>query len=744
MVRRHGWQLPAHTFQVVAITVFCLLVVAFYAFFAPFLGGHVWEYAAIATYTPAALLVFILYVRSTAINPADPGIMSKFDGVLTNKPNINLGLSGGKVPVNFDEVGTGVHSSPSSASRSSITADYSKKGSLRESEMMEIPGGLAGRRSSDCFSIGGLCCAIFVHEDCSKRGGSSEQQATGEDALFCTLCNAEVRKFSKHCRSCDKCVDGFDHHCRWLNNCVGRKNYVTFICLMATSLIWLVIEAGVGIAVFVRCFVDKRNMENQIIERLGNGFSRAPFAAVVAVCSVVSLLACLPLGELFFFHIILIRKGITTYEYVVAMRAMSEAPAGASVDEEMPNIVYSPTGSATTGLSGGSSLGLQYKGAWCTPPRVFVDYQDEIIPHLEPGMVPSTVDPDAAGFAERGNKSKRPVKISAWKLAKLDSNEAMRVAAKARASSSVLRPVENRRLPDTDISSSGNISGRSSMSADMGLNKDTKSDVRLSPLRNSYAPSHGSRDEYETGTQSVSSFSSPSHIHESVTLSPLPQERPSGPFNPTSSVSRFAQERPSATTRASFPHTNLDNSVFNPNSSGFDDKIMQRSSTTDPLLLQAPPSSLLRDGKRTSVVWDQEAGRYISVPVSARTGESALEPRIRSSVQVGVANTRAETSNYSRRPTVPPTESSATAKAPVQRSEKLMYTGESIFFGGPLLSVPVKDGPRSEANPSLRPEQERVVSNWPREVRGGRPVASNQLPVFTPTGLERNPSSESG
>lgn len=57
---------------------------------------------------------------------------------------------------------------------------------------------------------------------------------------------------------------------------------------------------------------------------------------------------------------------------------MSEAPAGASVDEELPNILYSPSGSATTGFSGGSSLGLQYKGAWCTPPRVFVDYQVRI------------------------------------------------------------------------------------------------------------------------------------------------------------------------------------------------------------------------------------------------------------------------------------------------------------------------------------------------------------------------------
>lgn len=56
------------------------------------------------------------------------------------------------------------------------------------------------------------------------------------------------------------------------------------------------------------------------------------------------------------------------------MRAMSEAPAG-SIDDDNQNVIYSPSGSATTGFSGGSSLGLQYKGAWCTPPRVFVDHQ---------------------------------------------------------------------------------------------------------------------------------------------------------------------------------------------------------------------------------------------------------------------------------------------------------------------------------------------------------------------------------
>lgn len=42
-------------------------------------------------------------------------------------------------------------------------------------------------------------------------------------------------------------------------------------------------EAGVGIAVFVRCFVSKKSMEADIVDRLGNGFSLAPFVSVV-VC----------------------------------------------------------------------------------------------------------------------------------------------------------------------------------------------------------------------------------------------------------------------------------------------------------------------------------------------------------------------------------------------------------------------------------------------------------------------------
>lgn len=57
------------------------------------------------------------------------------------------------------------------------------------------------------------------------------------------------------------------------------------LSLFALILVQLAIEAGVGIAVLVRCFVNKRSMEAEIIDRLGNGFTRAPFATVV-VCTI--------------------------------------------------------------------------------------------------------------------------------------------------------------------------------------------------------------------------------------------------------------------------------------------------------------------------------------------------------------------------------------------------------------------------------------------------------------------------
>lgn len=353
-------------------------------------------------------------------------------------------------------------------------------------------------------------------------------------------------------------------------------------------------------------------------------------------------------------------------------------------------------------------------------------------------MVPSTVDPDAAASEEKGNKvPKKSVRISAWKLAKLDSNEALKAAAKARASSSVLRPVDSHRLPDSELSSSGNMSVRSSMSTDTGGNKDIRNEFRLSPLRNSYAPSQGSRDEYETGTQTASTFSSPSHVHEAVTLSPLPQVHGAGRFNAASSTAGFAPERPLAP-RGLAPSGN---DPIPQASSGFDAKIIPKGNAADPLLSSAaaPSTSLLRDVKRTSVVWDQEAGRYVSVPTSA--SEARNRPFL-----PGVPNPNERLCNNEKRPTALPQQpSQPPAKSTTsQQSDKLLYAGDSIFFGGPLFSGPIRDSLKSERGLVGRDGQDRLTFNMPKESRFKRDGASNQLPVFVPGNFDQNLPSASG
>lgn len=641
MARRHGWELPAHTFQVVAITVFFLLSVAFYAFFAPFLGKDIYEYIAIGVYSFLALCVFLLYVRCTGIDPADPGILIEAEKTVTHRSQTNNELPG-----------------------HSTSIEEPSKVSVRDGERSEENG------SACCSKIGWLFCGFLMVEDCRKSEDTSLEHKGEDDALFCTLCNAEVRKFSKHCRSCDKCVDGFDHHCRWLNNCVGRKNYISFVCLMAASLLWLIFECGVGITVIVRCFAERKAVEDQITERLGDGFSRPPFATVVALCTAVALFATVPLSELFFFHLLLMRKGITTYEYVVAMRTQSEPP-GPSIDgEEQLSLPSSPTSSAVTAISGRSSvgMGLPYKGSWCTPPRIFMDHQDEVIPHLEPGRLPSTVDPDAMQEEKGKRVNQRPVRISTWKLAKLDSNEAIKAGAKARASSSVLRPISSRNHQyDHDIASSANMSGKSSpISMNQGFyQRDAKIGTSWpSSTKSSYPPSRVSREDIESCGHSMSNLSSPLAANITPPLGPESSKRDH--FNP---IYLSSSDQSPLSAKAGQGHE-----VSTP------EKPVKKNDTN------------AVDVSKASVFWHQEAGRF----VSANTGSSA------SSLQVPGA--------------------------------ELTYTGQSIFFGGPLVNEPLARGTRSGSSIAAGPQRSSTSSYYQQ----GRSQRGGQLPVFVPSDSQQN------
>ncbi|KAJ0647091.1 putative protein S-acyltransferase [Helianthus annuus] len=110
----------------------------------------------------------------------------------------------------------------------------------------------------------------------------------------------------------------------WLNNCVGKKNYRTFILLLIFVLLMLMIEGGTAVAIFVRCFTDAKGLNRELVDKLHFHFPRGLLAAICVLLVLVTAYGSAALGQLFFFHVVLIRKGMRTYDYIMAMKEENE------------------------------------------------------------------------------------------------------------------------------------------------------------------------------------------------------------------------------------------------------------------------------------------------------------------------------------------------------------------------------------------------------------------------------------
>ncbi|XP_058199091.1 protein S-acyltransferase 18 isoform X1 [Rhododendron vialii] len=304
-MRRHGWQRPLHPLQIVGMAVYSFLVVAFYCFLGLFLGNRIAETTVTTIFSFLALSVMFLFIRCTAIDPSDKTHIRKKNR--RSKSKFLLNVSYGFI-------------------LSQIISRFFRR---LERKILRA---FIRRKYLDSWQSSGqmeplLPFPLVMNDD------AIAPDPREDDISFCLLCDFEVKKHSKHCRTCNRCVEGFDHHCRWLNNCVGKKNYTTFILLMLFLLLMLTIEGGTAVAIFVRCFADKKGVERELEKKLYVEFPRGVLAAISVFLVLLTAYSLAALGQLFFFHVVLIRKGMRTYDYILAMREENQTMELESVDD---------------------------------------------------------------------------------------------------------------------------------------------------------------------------------------------------------------------------------------------------------------------------------------------------------------------------------------------------------------------------------------------------------------------------
>ncbi|XP_005109307.1 palmitoyltransferase ZDHHC1 [Aplysia californica] len=160
----------------------------------------------------------------------------------------------------------------------------------------------------------------------------------------CALCQVFVGPKSKHCSACNKCVSGFDHHCRWLNNCVGDRNYKWFFATLIFAILASLMVICVSICLFVGFFTDKDkgNIIKSYRDSVNSGGSHSlkffelpvPDGAFLTVDILTALLAFIAFGFLVHltqFHIWLICKDMSTYDFIVMQREKARAKEESSL-----------------------------------------------------------------------------------------------------------------------------------------------------------------------------------------------------------------------------------------------------------------------------------------------------------------------------------------------------------------------------------------------------------------------------
>ncbi|XP_069757485.1 palmitoyltransferase ZDHHC1-like isoform X3 [Narcine bancroftii] len=168
--------------------------------------------------------------------------------------------------------------------------------------------------------------------DCSKHKKVIENR-------HCSLCDVKVGLKSKHCGQCNKCVAEFDHHCKLLNNCIGGRNYGHFLGAVITAIFLNLSVACISSIVLVAYFVDLKLLRTNpkfatisdaqiwiaFLPAASVYITSVVFLTITVITSGLSLIALVYLIDLLRFHIYILWKRISTYEYITRRREQMQS-----------------------------------------------------------------------------------------------------------------------------------------------------------------------------------------------------------------------------------------------------------------------------------------------------------------------------------------------------------------------------------------------------------------------------------
>ena len=142
----------------------------------------------------------------------------------------------------------------------------------------------------------------------------------GEGGYYCYACEAEVLQGSKHCRTCIKCVEEFDHHCKWLNTCIGARKYQGFLSLLVTLTVHLALEAALAAHAAALAFARRDAALDSMLAQLPAPIGAEAYRSTMLALLLAALAAMYAVGELLLFHVVLKRKRLTTYQFIMAAK----------------------------------------------------------------------------------------------------------------------------------------------------------------------------------------------------------------------------------------------------------------------------------------------------------------------------------------------------------------------------------------------------------------------------------------